>query len=125
MVTLLTHVSERTMTAVIGNGMAMAAIIAVMAYTADTIVRTPDEAQAERQARKEEVRKRFRRPINELVNEVGEGRGTPSSLGPLRYADHSPGIYPPGYDERRKQRMKERYGIEIQEPYYKGEPANN
>jgi LDH2 family malate/lactate/ureidoglycolate dehydrogenase len=33
------------------------------------------------------------------------------------------GIYGPGYEERRKQRIKERYGIEIQEPYYKNKPA--
>ena len=29
------------------------------------------------------------------------------------------GIYGPGYEERRKQRIKEKYGIDIQEPYYK------
>ena len=34
------------------------------------------------------------------------------------------GIYPPGYEERRRERIKERYGIEIQEPYYKGQSAN-
>ena len=33
------------------------------------------------------------------------------------------GIYPPGYNERRKERIKARYGIEIQEPYYMNESA--
>lgn len=30
-----------------------------------------------------------------------------------------PGIYGPGYEERRKQRIKENYGIDVPEPYYK------
>jgi len=29
------------------------------------------------------------------------------------------GIYGPGYEERRKQRIKENYGIDVPEPYYK------
>jgi len=29
------------------------------------------------------------------------------------------GIYGPGYEERRKQRLKEAYGIDVPEPYYK------
>jgi hypothetical protein len=31
----------------------------------------------------------------------------------------STGIYGPGYDERRKQRIKEAYGIDVPEPIYK------
>ncbi|KAK5261583.1 hypothetical protein LTR40_001931 [Exophiala xenobiotica] len=62
---------------------------------------------ANRLAYKDEAKTRYRRPINETINELGEGRG----------------IYGPGYEERRKQRIKERYGIEIQEPYYKNKPA--
>lgn len=33
------------------------------------------------------------------------------------------GIYGPGYAERRKQRIKERYGIDVQEPYYTNKSA--
>jgi hypothetical protein len=31
----------------------------------------------------------------------------------------NPGIYGPGYEERRKQRIKENYGIDVPEPFYK------
>ncbi|TLS23967.1 hypothetical protein PpBr36_08264 [Pyricularia pennisetigena] len=47
--------------------------------------------------RKEELRKNRRRPIEETIAELGEGRG----------------IHPPGYEERRRQRLKEKYGVEI------------
>jgi len=33
--------------------------------------------------------------------------------------DFSTGIYGPGYDERRKHRLKEAYGIDVPEPIYK------
>jgi hypothetical protein len=33
--------------------------------------------------------------------------------------DFSTGIYGPGYDERRKYRLKEAYGIDVPEPIYK------
>jgi hypothetical protein len=39
-------------------------------------------------------------------------------------ANSGSGIYGPGYEERRKQRIKERYGIDIQPPYYEGESAS-
>ncbi|KAK1965224.1 Tim17/Tim22/Tim23 family protein [Colletotrichum eremochloae] len=38
-----------------------------------------------------------RRPIEETIAELGEGRG----------------IRPPGYEERRRERLKEKYGVEI------------
>lgn len=53
----------------------MAVGLGAMAFTANTIAKSSEEADEIRQARKDEIRKRFRRPINELVNEIGEGRG--------------------------------------------------
>ncbi|KAK6206688.1 Tim17/Tim22/Tim23 family protein [Colletotrichum tabaci] len=48
-----------------------------------------DSKIAQRQAK--------RRPIEETIAEIGEGRG----------------IRPPGYEERRRERLKEKYGVEI------------
>jgi hypothetical protein len=48
---------------------------------------------------KEYLRKNRRRPIQETIDEMGEGRG----------------VYAPGYAERRKERLRERYGIEVPE----------
>ena len=59
----------------------MAVGLGAMAFTANTIARSPEEADEIRQAKKDEIRKRFRRPINELVNEIGEGRGKFINLG--------------------------------------------
>jgi len=38
-----------------------------------------DEPQIDRIAYKEEARTRFRRPLNEAINELGEGRGKTNS----------------------------------------------
>lgn len=55
--------------------MAAAGLMAVIAFTSKNLKITQEEAEEERLARKDEVRKRFRRPLNETVNEIGEGRG--------------------------------------------------
>jgi len=100
--------TKRSMPAVLGNGFALGAVLGIVSYTGGNVFGAPsNDLDDDPGMRKEELRKRFRRPINETINEIGEGRG----------------IYGPGYDERRKQRIKEKYGFEIQEPYYKGEPA--
>lgn len=46
---------------------------------------------------KEYLRKNRRRPGEESIMELGEGRG----------------IYGPGYEERRAKRIKDRYGIDV------------
>ncbi|KAK6524617.1 hypothetical protein TWF281_011520 [Arthrobotrys megalospora] len=48
-------------------------------------------------ARREAIRSTRRRPYEETIEEIGEGRG----------------IYGPGYAERRAARLKEKYGIEV------------
>ncbi len=73
-------IAGRAFTTVLGSGTLMAIGLGVMAFTANTIARSPEEADEIRQAKKDEIRKRFRRPVNEIVNEIGEGRGTPLKL---------------------------------------------
>jgi len=99
----LVGLRKRSMPSVLGNGLALGVVLAGVQYTGGSFFRDTDVADDERYLSKEEIRKRFRRPINETINELGEGRG----------------IYGPGYEERRKQRIKENYGIDVQEPYYK------
>ncbi|KPM34229.1 hypothetical protein AK830_g12338 [Neonectria ditissima] len=48
-------------------------------------------------ARKEIIRRTTRLPVEQTVSEIGEGRG----------------IRPPGYEERRAERLKEKYGFEV------------
>jgi len=47
--------------------------------------------------RKQALRANRRRPIEETISEIGEGRG----------------IKAPGYEERRKQRLKEKYNLDV------------
>ena len=47
--------------------------------------------------RKMVLRKTTRVPLEQTISEIGEGRG----------------IRPPGYEERRRQRLKERYDFDV------------
>ncbi|KAI9888631.1 MAG: hypothetical protein M1814_006571 [Vezdaea aestivalis] len=55
--------------------------------------------------RKQALRRNRRQPIEGTIEELGEGRG----------------IYGPGYEERRRERIKQRYGIDV--PARKSEPS--
>ncbi|EXJ77988.1 hypothetical protein A1O3_09147 [Capronia epimyces CBS 606.96] len=104
----LPGLAKRSMPATLGGSLALGVSMAVASYTGRSVFESgEDEFQHDRIGYKEEAKARYRRPINETINELGEGRG----------------IYGPGYGERRKQRIKERYGIDIQEPYYAGTSA--
>jgi len=66
-------------------------------------------------SRKEYLRKNRRRPIEQTVAELGEGRGEASSAS---YRGHKAltaylGIYAPGYEERRRERIKQNLGIDV------------
>jgi len=92
---------RRTFPSVIGTALFAGAVMGGLSFAGGQVYAT-GETPEERIARKEEHRRRFRRPYQEMVNEIGEGRG----------------IYPPGYNERRAQRISDNYGIEVQPPYY-------
>lgn len=73
-------------------------------------------------SRKEYLRKNRRRPVDEIVNELGEGRGMDGiilfssreiSKETWSMLTHLAGITAPGYQERRAQRIKDNYGIDV------------
>jgi len=100
----LVGLRKRTFPSVLGNGLALGVVLAGVHLAGGSFIGEPPAgADEDRYLTKEMIRKRFRRPVNETINELGEGRG----------------IYGPGYEERRKQRIKEAYGIDVPEPYYK------
>jgi len=91
------------MVTTLGGALALGSVMSVISYTGHSMFESSgDKTFSDRLAYKEEAKSRFRRPLNETINELGEGRG----------------IYGPGYEERRKQRIKERYGFDVQPPYY-------
>ncbi|KAI1377873.1 NADH-ubiquinone oxidoreductase 213 kDa subunit [Hypoxylon crocopeplum] len=84
---------------ILGFGAAYSVIMSTFEYAGGSLRGGPrtEVPEMDEYDRKEYLRKNRRRPIAETVSEIGEGRG----------------IRPPGYEERRRERLKEKYGVEI------------
>ncbi|KAH8668721.1 hypothetical protein BX600DRAFT_510790 [Xylariales sp. PMI_506] len=83
---------------ILGWGAVAAVVQTAYEFTGSSLKGKKVESEfADEFERKEHLRKNRRRPIEETVAELGEGRG----------------IKPPGYEERRRERLKEKYGVEI------------
>ncbi|GKU17894.1 unnamed protein product [Fusarium langsethiae] len=85
----------KRMPVVMGLGSGLAVFQGMFHYLGgryDTFKREGDEFE-----RKEIVRRSTRLSIEQTISEIGEGRG----------------IRPPGYDERRAERLSQKYGVEI------------
>ncbi|KAI1139239.1 hypothetical protein F5Y05DRAFT_342374 [Hypoxylon sp. FL0543] len=84
---------------IIGFGAAFSVIMSAFEYTGGSLRGGPrtEVPEMDEYDRKEYLRKNRRRPIEETISEIGEGRG----------------IKPPGYEERRRERLKEKYGVDI------------
>ncbi|EFY89286.1 hypothetical protein J3458_018782 [Metarhizium acridum] len=86
---------SRRMPVVVGLGSAVGAIQGALYFLGgriDSFKKESDEFE-----RKERVRRTTRLPVEQTVAEIGEGRG----------------IQPPGYEERRRERIKDTYGFEV------------
>lgn len=95
---LLTTVNiDGSLPAVVGYGGALAIIIGTFTYSGNALTRNRMEAGVDEVSRKEQNRTLRRRPIQETIHFLGEGRG----------------IYGPGYEERRAERIKSAYGIDV------------
>lgn len=80
-----------------GYGTGLAALLYAFDYTGTKFGATNRDFSVDEVERKEFLRKNRRRPISETLYELGEGRG----------------IEGPGYEERRRERLKEAYGIDL------------
>ncbi|KAJ9148488.1 NADH-ubiquinone oxidoreductase subunit [Pleurostoma richardsiae] len=87
------------MPAILGCGATFAVLLSAYEYTGGSLRGYSRDPEADEFDRKEKLRLNRRRPIEETIAEVGEGRAS--------------AIHPPGYEERRRERIKEKYGIEI------------
>lgn len=65
----------RSAPAVLGYGTALSVILAAFSYTGGTLSGYARDPDLDEVARKEYLRKNRRRPIEETINELGEGRG--------------------------------------------------
>lgn len=104
---------------ILGYGVFAAVVTGTYDYAGGTLKGYWNRPEADEYERKETLRKTRRRPIEETIAEIGEGRGQYCVLPPSAHrlsptmANSLSGIKPPGYEERRRERIKERYGIEI------------
>lgn len=68
-----------TTPAVLGYGALAAVVLGAYDYTGGRLTGYRKDPAVDEFARKEYLRKNRRRPIEETIAEVGEGRGTPTS----------------------------------------------
>ncbi|MCJ1246542.1 hypothetical protein MMC30_003750 [Trapelia coarctata] len=87
----------RNLPAVLGYGAALAVLLGTFDYTGGVLTGYEKDPSIDEYERKEYLRKNRRRPIQETIEELGEGRG----------------IYGPGYEERRRERIRQKYGIDV------------
>ncbi|KAJ5679681.1 NADH-ubiquinone oxidoreductase [Penicillium macrosclerotiorum] len=87
----------RALPAVLGYGVALSTALAAFEYTGGSLFgysKNKDEDEFERRTK---LRTNYQSPAEQTFAELGEGRG----------------IYGPNYAERRRERIKEAYGIEV------------
>ncbi|EDN95143.1 hypothetical protein SS1G_11018 [Sclerotinia sclerotiorum 1980 UF-70] len=87
-----TAIGVGTTPAVLGFGTLAAVVLSAFDYTGGALSGYKRDPNVDEFERKEHLRKNRRIPIEQTVAELGEGRG---------------------YDERRRERIKERYGIDV------------
>ena len=63
------------MPSVLGNGVLLGVALAGAQFTGGTVFSQRSDPDEDKFATKEEIRRRFQRPANEMINEIGEGRG--------------------------------------------------
>ena len=100
-----------------GYGVAVATVLGAFDYTGGSLRGPRIDPTVDEFEEKEKMRKTYRRPAEETFSELGEGRGTqcPSCLSApfLGLLTSMLGIYAPGYAERRRERIKRNYGIDV------------
>ncbi|CAJ2509245.1 Uu.00g142710.m01.CDS01 [Anthostomella pinea] len=83
---------------ILGFGAVFSVVMTAFDYTGGSLRGKRTEVPGmDEYERKEFMRKNRRRPITETIADIGEGRD----------------IKPPGYEERRRERLREKYGVEI------------
>jgi len=65
----------RSAPAVVGYGAALSVVLAAFTYTGGKLTGYERDPTVDEVSRKEYLRKNRRRPVDEIVNELGEGRG--------------------------------------------------
>ncbi|CAK7241361.1 MAG: hypothetical protein STHCBS139747_002822 [Sporothrix thermara] len=91
--------SSGKMPRIVGMGAFTATVLAAFDFTGGKLTGWANETEEDRFERKEYQRKNRRRPAEETISQLGDGRACM--------------IHSPNYDELRAERLKEKYGYEI------------
>ena len=106
----------RTLPACLGYGALLSVLMGVFDYTGGKLTGYEKDPTVDEIDRKEFLRKNRRRSIWETIAELGEGRGLYLTTGSENcHGLTLAGIYGPGYQERRRERIKQNYGIDVGE----------
>ncbi|KAF2685801.1 hypothetical protein K458DRAFT_300369 [Lentithecium fluviatile CBS 122367] len=92
-------VARRSLPFMVGAGVAFGTAMAAYRYTNGLAGYRYSDNDEDDVERKEEQRKVRRRPLSETIQQLGEGRG----------------IYAPGWEERRRERLLAKYGVDVNE----------
>ncbi|KAF9701639.1 hypothetical protein EKO04_000734 [Ascochyta lentis] len=92
-----TGIYKRSLPFMLGAGAAFSVAMTAFRYTSGMRGTASGELDDEEVERREAMKKMRRRPLSETLEQLGEGRG----------------IYGPGYEERRRQRLMDKYGIDV------------
>ncbi|KAF2198171.1 hypothetical protein GQ43DRAFT_423042 [Delitschia confertaspora ATCC 74209] len=93
---LIPGLPKRSLPMMLGTGAGLAVVMSAYNYTQGFFPDKKDQ-EIDEYERKEMMKKNRRRPIEETISELGEGRG----------------IYAPGWEERRRERIMAKYGIDV------------
>ena len=99
----------------LGAGVAFSTVLTAYRFTnglrgvGDIRDQVDDDGEVER---REELKKVRRRPLSETLLQLGEGRGMAHYHSCVHRLTMT-GIYGPGYEERRRQRLMDKYGIDV------------
>ncbi|KAL8693996.1 MAG: hypothetical protein Q9218_001295 [Villophora microphyllina] len=104
----------RSFPAVIGFGAALSVLQFAFEFTGGKFTGYAQDPEVDEYERKEQLRRNRRRPIEQTLQELGEGRGRfhPNQLAAETELTMT-GVYGPGYQERRRERLKQHYGIDV------------
>lgn len=98
----------------LGAGAAFSTVLTAYRYTNGLRGTASIETDEEEVQRRENAKKLRRRPLSETIEQMGEGRGGLRQINTLSSASLTrAGIYAPGYEERRRQRLLAKYGIDV------------
>ena len=104
----------RTFPAILGLGAGLAVAEAAFDYTGGSLWGWKQDIERDEYEHKEMLRTTRRRPLQETLEQLGEGRGRSKYIFTRKVLLIGiTGIYGPGYEERREQRIKANYGIDV------------